>query len=147
MKEDIGVSSHQSHRSEHLLLGFVSPLFVFLSVFVCRSSSPSCSSVGGFHQSKRLRHGQLVSAPLPPSLQAITPNIDNHVLTGLGWRCSTCYRSKHAKVFPPLLGIVFHLHFLPSVFSGFSFFIQFYDSQELVSDSFSKQLGYKQLYI
>lgn len=34
-------------------------------------------------------------------------------MTGLGWRCNTCYRSKHAKVFPPLLGIVFLLRFLP----------------------------------
>lgn len=53
-------------------------------MFVCRSSSPSCSGVGGFHQSKRLWHGQLVSVPPPSSLQAITPNIDDHVLTGLG---------------------------------------------------------------
>lgn len=41
------------------------PFDLFLSacvrVFVCRSSSPCCCSVGGFHQSKRLWHRQLVS--------------------------------------------------------------------------------------
>lgn len=37
------------------------PLLIFLSLLICRSSSPCCSSVGGFHQGKRLRHTQLVS--------------------------------------------------------------------------------------
>ena len=32
------------------------------SVFLCRSPSPSGSSVGGFYQSKRLRHSKLVSS-------------------------------------------------------------------------------------
>lgn len=35
-------------------------------VSVRRSSRPGCGSVGGLHQSQRLRHGQLVSAPPPP---------------------------------------------------------------------------------
>lgn len=39
-------------------------LLICLSVFVSRSTSTSCSSVGGFHQSKRLRHSKLVSIPV-----------------------------------------------------------------------------------
>lgn len=41
---------------------------IFCSLLDSRSSGPRCSSVGGFHQSKRLRHSQLVSiAYIPPA--------------------------------------------------------------------------------
>ena len=55
----------------------------FLPLFVCRSSSPRCRSVGGFHQSKRVRHSQLVSsASGPPALSdmLITNQIGYHRL-------------------------------------------------------------------
>lgn len=41
-------------------------LLILLSVLVCRSSSPSCSGVSGFHKSQRLRHSQLVSTTSRP---------------------------------------------------------------------------------
>lgn len=54
----------------HLILCLT--LLIFFLPVCCRSSSPRCSRVGRFHQSKRLRHSQLVStASLPHTSTSI----------------------------------------------------------------------------
>lgn len=120
----------------------------FLSVSVCRSSSPSCSSVSGLHQSKRLRHSQLVSHPPPNFPVPIMSPFKHPFLPDLcrAGGAAPCvalaaYYSKHTKVFPLLFGIVYLPLFpegckQPSISQKW-IFIQFYDSPEVVSDSFS----------
>ena len=60
---------------------------VSLSLSLRRSSSPRCSSVSGFHQSKRLRHSQLVSTTagfLPRSCVWMSWKPDD-------WECSPVF--------------------------------------------------------
>lgn len=73
MGRDIWSCSHWRillgrHASSSPWLPFILrlTLLILLSVLVCRSSSPSCSGVSGFHQSQRLRHSQLVSTTSRP---------------------------------------------------------------------------------
>lgn len=73
MGRDIWSCSHWRillgrHASSSPWLPFILrlTLLILLSVLVCRSSSPSCSGVSGFHESQRLRHSQLVSTTSRP---------------------------------------------------------------------------------
>lgn len=70
------------------------PLLIFFSLLHCRSSSPRCSSVGGFHQGKRLRHRQLVST---------TTNTSFNLWFVFGWaatlHCPDCWlvKARHSS--------------------------------------------------
>lgn len=95
------------------------------SVFLRRSPGPRGSSVGGFHQSKRLWHSELVSSLL------------------IGWKLSTylSFTAYHSRNTPEFL---FKLLCLTSIlpqgllappFHKILVFISLYDLPEVVSDS------------
>lgn len=73
---EILLGRHASSSPLRLSFIFCLTLLIFLPMSVCRSSSPCCSSVSGFHQSERLRHSQLVSiASRPPDFVSVYVNI------------------------------------------------------------------------
>lgn len=75
-------------------------------VSVRRSSRPGCGSVGGLHQSQRLRHGQLVSAPPPRCLSLV--ELSFHSTSYFG---KVVFRATRARAaFRFLGGFIFQLY-------------------------------------